>query len=316
MVDRGFDGAITVLEESRQPCARQFSTARCCWAAACCSTAETLVAGNGGSAADAQHLASELVGQFKEADRPGLPVIALIADSAILTAWSTTAATRGLRAAGRGAGPRRRRVVVVSTSGRSRDLVQACEAATAGHALPGPTRGAKAATCARPPTSRSSSRRTTRSTLRTHILIIHPRCQAREVAGAGGTATNRHIRQLRPRRVRSGTTQRAASGSHARRPRQEAGPLEGRYGDSSTAWPGGPGYRRRGGLGSAICRTLATTGAVVVVADMRMDPADEVAAAVRQDDGAALAMHLDVNAEGRIEEVVRPRSSDAAASTF
>ncbi len=36
-----------------------------------------------------------------------------------------------------------------------------------------------------------------------------------------------------------------------------------------------------------------------------MDPAEEVAAAIRQDDGAALAMYLDVNAEGGVEEVVR-----------
>lgn len=44
-----------------------------------------LVAGNGGSAADAQHLASELVARF-EFDRPGLPAIALTTDTSALTA--------------------------------------------------------------------------------------------------------------------------------------------------------------------------------------------------------------------------------------
>ena len=41
--------------------------------------------GNGGSAADSQHLASELVGRF-ERDRPGLASLALTTDSSALTA--------------------------------------------------------------------------------------------------------------------------------------------------------------------------------------------------------------------------------------
>jgi D-sedoheptulose 7-phosphate isomerase len=44
-----------------------------------------LLAGNGGSAADAQHIAAELVNRF-HFDRPGLPAIALTTDSSVLTA--------------------------------------------------------------------------------------------------------------------------------------------------------------------------------------------------------------------------------------
>lgn len=44
-----------------------------------------LVAGNGGSAADAQHIAGELVSRFYY-DRPALPAIALTVDTSILTA--------------------------------------------------------------------------------------------------------------------------------------------------------------------------------------------------------------------------------------
>lgn len=44
-----------------------------------------LVAGNGGSAADAQHIAGEFVSRFYF-DRPGLPAIALSTDTSILTA--------------------------------------------------------------------------------------------------------------------------------------------------------------------------------------------------------------------------------------
>ncbi len=43
-----------------------------------------LFAGNGGSAADSQHLAAEFVSRF-EFDRPGLPAFALCADTSILT---------------------------------------------------------------------------------------------------------------------------------------------------------------------------------------------------------------------------------------
>jgi D-sedoheptulose 7-phosphate isomerase len=44
-----------------------------------------LVMGNGGSAADAQHMAAEIIGRFKM-ERRGLPAIALTTDSSILTA--------------------------------------------------------------------------------------------------------------------------------------------------------------------------------------------------------------------------------------
>lgn len=49
------------------------------------SGGKILLAGNGGSAADAQHIAGELVSRFAF-DRPGLPAIALTTDSSILTA--------------------------------------------------------------------------------------------------------------------------------------------------------------------------------------------------------------------------------------
>jgi D-sedoheptulose 7-phosphate isomerase len=46
-----------------------------------------LVFGNGGSGADALHIAGDLVGRFVR-DRPPLPVIALTANQAVITAWS------------------------------------------------------------------------------------------------------------------------------------------------------------------------------------------------------------------------------------
>ena len=43
-----------------------------------------ILAGNGGSAADAQHIAAEFVSRF-EFDRPGLPALALTTDTSMLT---------------------------------------------------------------------------------------------------------------------------------------------------------------------------------------------------------------------------------------
>lgn len=43
-----------------------------------------IIFGNGGSAADSQHIAAELIGRFKK-DRPALPAIALTANTSVLT---------------------------------------------------------------------------------------------------------------------------------------------------------------------------------------------------------------------------------------
>src|SRR6201985_14345 len=53
--------------------------------AALANGSRILACGNGGSAADAQHFAAELIGRF-ERERPGLPAIALTVDSSALTA--------------------------------------------------------------------------------------------------------------------------------------------------------------------------------------------------------------------------------------
>lgn len=49
---------------------------------------KVLVGGNGGSAADAQHFAAEIVATFKKEKRSGYPVLALTTDTSFLTAWT------------------------------------------------------------------------------------------------------------------------------------------------------------------------------------------------------------------------------------
>jgi D-sedoheptulose 7-phosphate isomerase len=88
-----------------------------------------IFAGNGGSAADAQHMAGEFVSRFAF-DRPGLPALALTTDTSILTAIANDYGyekvfSRQIRALGRSGDV----LVGYSTSGKSPNLLAAFEAA-------------------------------------------------------------------------------------------------------------------------------------------------------------------------------------------
>jgi len=90
-----------------------------------------LFAGNGGSAADAQHWAGELVSRFYF-DRPGLPAIALTTDTSILTAVGNDYGydyvfARQVEALGCKGDV----FFAISTSGNSKNILRAIEAARA-----------------------------------------------------------------------------------------------------------------------------------------------------------------------------------------
>ncbi len=88
-----------------------------------------LVAGNGGSAADAQHIAGEIVGRFLF-DRAPLAAIALTTDSSILTAVANDYGFDHVYARQvRGLGRPGDLFVGISTSGNSPSILRACEAA-------------------------------------------------------------------------------------------------------------------------------------------------------------------------------------------
>lgn len=88
-----------------------------------------LLCGNGGSAADAQHWAGELVSRFLY-DRPGLPAIALTTDSSILTGVGNDYGVERLFARQVEALGRRGDVLfALSTSGRSPNVLAALRAA-------------------------------------------------------------------------------------------------------------------------------------------------------------------------------------------
>lgn len=88
-----------------------------------------LVAGNGGSAADSQHIAAELVSRFYF-DRPGLPAIALTTDTSMLTAIGNDYGFERLFARQVQANGREGDVFIgISTSGKSRNILAGLEEA-------------------------------------------------------------------------------------------------------------------------------------------------------------------------------------------
>ena len=92
---------------------------------------KVLVFGNGGSAADAQHLAGELVGRYLK-DRRALPAIALTTDPSIVTAVGNDLGfdevfRRQVEAHGRKGDV----AIGISTSGRSPNVIRALETARA-----------------------------------------------------------------------------------------------------------------------------------------------------------------------------------------
>lgn len=91
-----------------------------------------LICGNGGSAADAQHLAAEFVGRMLY-DRPSLPAIALTTDSSALTAISNDYGFEAVFARQvAGLGRPGDVLLGISTSGRSANVLRALAQARAG----------------------------------------------------------------------------------------------------------------------------------------------------------------------------------------
>lgn len=138
-----------------------------------------LACGNGGSAAEAQHLTSELVGRFRD-ERIPLSAIALHADTSSLTAVANDYGdeemfARGVRAHGR----RGDVLVALSTSGASPNVLSAVKAAhdvgMLAWALTGPAPNMLAASCHE---SISVDAPDTATVQEIHLLLIHGLCMA------------------------------------------------------------------------------------------------------------------------------------------
>jgi D-sedoheptulose 7-phosphate isomerase len=90
-----------------------------------------LIAGNGGSAADAQHIAAEIIGRYKF-DRPAWPAIALTTDTSALTAIANDYGFDRIFARQvEGLGQRGDVFIGITTSGSSPNILAALQAARA-----------------------------------------------------------------------------------------------------------------------------------------------------------------------------------------
>ena len=90
-----------------------------------------LTCGNGGSAGDAQHFSSELLNRY-ETERPSLPAIALTTDSSTITSIANDYSyeeifSKQIRALGNAGDV----LLAISTSGNSKNVIKAIEAAVA-----------------------------------------------------------------------------------------------------------------------------------------------------------------------------------------
>jgi D-inositol-3-phosphate glycosyltransferase len=130
MIRQSFDGAIAALSASRKALGQDLTSAAEMLSECFAQRGKLLVCGNGGSAADAQHLVAELVGRFKNPARSALPALALTADTAVLTAWANDIGyddvfARQVEALGWPGDV----LVAISTSGRSKNVLAALETA-------------------------------------------------------------------------------------------------------------------------------------------------------------------------------------------
>jgi D-inositol-3-phosphate glycosyltransferase len=215
VVDRGFDAAVDTLRESRRRLRGPVVEAAEMLAAAFAEDRKVLICGNGGSAAEAQHLAGELVGRFAAPGRVALPAIALTADTSIITAWANDVGfddvfARQVEALGRPGDV----LVAISTSGRSPNVVRALETArriglrTIG--LLGRDGGAAQALTDIPITVPSTD---TQKIQEVHLVAIHLVCELVEARVAGTRAPESATEMAR---TRWDSPQRVALRSRAR----------------------------------------------------------------------------------------------------
>lgn len=128
-VTHQFDESIAAKQQATEELAGPISEAIELMVGALTNGSKVLACGNGGSAADCQHFAAELVGRF-ERERPGLAAIALTTDTSALTAIGNDYSfnevySKQVAAIGQPGDV----LLAITTSGNSKNITLAIEAA-------------------------------------------------------------------------------------------------------------------------------------------------------------------------------------------
>ena len=131
MIEKHVAESVRVLRGTVEACGRDVEEAAASASDALREGGKVLLCGNGGSAADAQHFAAELVNRLsKDFERPAIPAVALTTDTSVLTAYANDYGfdgvfARQVEALGRPGDV----LIVLSTSGNSENLCRAADAA-------------------------------------------------------------------------------------------------------------------------------------------------------------------------------------------
>ena len=124
-----FEDSLATHQDSQDQLSEAIARAGTMLAQALSDGRRVLSCGNGGSAADAQHFAAELIGRF-EKEREALPAVALSTDTSALTAIGNDYGfDRVFSRQVEGLGQEGDILLAISTSGNSPNVVQAIEAA-------------------------------------------------------------------------------------------------------------------------------------------------------------------------------------------
>jgi D-sedoheptulose 7-phosphate isomerase len=128
-VSKLFDDSAEIKLQSKKVLAKPIAEAAQALVNCLLHDGKILICGNGGSAADAQHFAAELINRF-EVERPGLPAVALTTDSSVLTSIANDydyklIFSKQVRALGMEGDA----LIAISTSGNSPNVMEAITAA-------------------------------------------------------------------------------------------------------------------------------------------------------------------------------------------
>ena len=128
-VSKLFDDSVETKLQSKKVMAKPIAEAAQALVNCLLHDGKILICGNGGSAADAQHFAAELINRF-EVERPGLPAVALTTDSSVLTSIANDydykqIFSKQVRALGMEGDV----LIAISTSGNSQNVMEAITAA-------------------------------------------------------------------------------------------------------------------------------------------------------------------------------------------
>jgi D-sedoheptulose 7-phosphate isomerase len=176
-----FEEGVELRRRMAETMPAQIARAGSALAAALKAGHKAMACGNGGSAADSQHFAAEIVGRF-ERERPGMPAIALTVDTSALTAIANdydfdrvfSKQVEALGAAGDV-------LLGISTSGNSKNVIEAIKAAQARDmiviALTGRDGGAMGRMLRPNDFHLNVSHQRTMRVQEVHLLVVHCLCE-------------------------------------------------------------------------------------------------------------------------------------------